>query len=185
MVDCQNSIAIWLLKIFILFLCNRAPVCEEIINCRGDQVRLAVRVRVFPYPESTCATWIMFACKYKSVLWSNSWSNVNNRFSQIEFWFRVFSYPENVAFSTTIPKKDALHTPSFIQHYMDLCSAKVAVICFSFIKEVLLFDAINCIFSFASKLKISNSEEIEWRLLHSYFFFFGISETKCLILYKM
>ncbi|GFS20157.1 centrosomal protein of 76 kDa-like [Elysia marginata] len=48
--------------------CLRAPVCEEIINCRGDQVRLAVRVRVFPYPESACATWIMFACKYKSVL---------------------------------------------------------------------------------------------------------------------
>ncbi|RUS90786.1 hypothetical protein EGW08_001405 [Elysia chlorotica] len=48
--------------------CLRAPVCEEIINCRGDQVRLAVRVRVFPYPESACATWIMFACKFKSVL---------------------------------------------------------------------------------------------------------------------
>ncbi|GFN79292.1 centrosomal protein of 76 kda [Plakobranchus ocellatus] len=42
--------------------CLRAPVCEEIINCRGDLVRLAVRVRVFPYPESACATWIMFAC---------------------------------------------------------------------------------------------------------------------------
>ncbi|KAK7114460.1 hypothetical protein V1264_000518 [Littorina saxatilis] len=48
--------------------CLKAPVCEEIINCRGDQVRLALRVRVFPYPESACATWVMFACKYKSVL---------------------------------------------------------------------------------------------------------------------
>ena len=47
----------------------RAPVCEEIINCRGDHVRLAVRVKVYPYPESTCATWVMFACKYKSILW--------------------------------------------------------------------------------------------------------------------
>ncbi|XP_005103634.1 centrosomal protein of 76 kDa [Aplysia californica] len=48
--------------------CLRSPVCDEIINCRGDKVRLAVRVRVFPYPESACATWIMFACKYKSVV---------------------------------------------------------------------------------------------------------------------
>nr|KAG5695562.1 hypothetical protein BaRGS_033984 [Batillaria attramentaria] len=45
-----------------------APICEEIINCRGDQVRLALRVRIFPYPESACAVWMMFACKYKSVL---------------------------------------------------------------------------------------------------------------------
>ncbi|KAM9024405.1 centrosomal protein of 76 kDa isoform 2-T2 [Ara ararauna] len=48
--------------------CLRSPFCEEIICCRGDQVRLAVRVRVFAYPESACAVWIMFACKYRSVL---------------------------------------------------------------------------------------------------------------------
>ncbi|NXN08758.1 CEP76 protein, partial [Indicator maculatus] len=48
--------------------CLRSPFCEEIVCCRGDQVRLAVRVRVFPYPESACAVWIMFACKYRSVL---------------------------------------------------------------------------------------------------------------------
>ncbi|KAL6054152.1 hypothetical protein STEG23_020658, partial [Scotinomys teguina] len=41
--------------------CLRSPFCEEIICCRGDQVRLAVRVRVFTYPESACAVWIMFA----------------------------------------------------------------------------------------------------------------------------
>ncbi|WAR13635.1 CEP76-like protein [Mya arenaria] len=48
--------------------CLRSPVCEEIIHCRGDHVRLAVRVRVYPYPESACATWIMFACKYKCIV---------------------------------------------------------------------------------------------------------------------
>ncbi|XP_075777118.1 centrosomal protein of 76 kDa isoform X2 [Pelodiscus sinensis] len=48
--------------------CLRSSFCEEIICCRGDQVRLAVRVRVFTYPESACAVWIMFACKYRSVL---------------------------------------------------------------------------------------------------------------------
>jgi centrosomal protein CEP76 len=48
--------------------CLKSDVCESIISCRGDQVRLAVRVRVFVYPESTCATWLMFACRHKVVL---------------------------------------------------------------------------------------------------------------------
>lgn len=48
--------------------CLRSPFFEEIVCCRGDHVRLAVRVRVFAYPESACAVWIMFACKYRSVL---------------------------------------------------------------------------------------------------------------------
>ncbi|XP_035765877.1 centrosomal protein of 76 kDa [Neolamprologus brichardi] len=48
--------------------CLRSPFCEEIVCCRGDHVRLAVRVRVFVYPENACAVWIMFACKYRSVL---------------------------------------------------------------------------------------------------------------------
>lgn len=48
--------------------CLRSPFCDEIICCRGDQMRLAVRVRAFTYPESACAVWIMFACKYLSVL---------------------------------------------------------------------------------------------------------------------
>ncbi|XP_066539599.1 centrosomal protein of 76 kDa isoform X2 [Hoplias malabaricus] len=48
--------------------CLRSPFCEEIVCCRGDNVRLGLRVRVFPYPESACAVWIMFACKYRSVL---------------------------------------------------------------------------------------------------------------------
>ncbi|KAK2191243.1 hypothetical protein NP493_55g07029 [Ridgeia piscesae] len=48
--------------------CLKSPIFEEIVNCRGDHVRLAVRVRVFMYPESACATWMMFACKYRCVL---------------------------------------------------------------------------------------------------------------------
>ncbi|KAM4735064.1 centrosomal protein of 76 kDa [Anableps anableps] len=48
--------------------CLRSPFCEEIVCCRGDHVRLAVRVRVFVYPENACAVWMMFACKYRSVL---------------------------------------------------------------------------------------------------------------------
>ncbi|KAJ8412653.1 hypothetical protein AAFF_G00116040 [Aldrovandia affinis] len=46
----------------------RSPFCDEIVCCRGDHVRLGVRVRVFEYPESACAVWIMFACKYRLVL---------------------------------------------------------------------------------------------------------------------
>ncbi|KAM8870817.1 centrosomal protein of 76 kDa isoform 1-T1 [Spinachia spinachia] len=48
--------------------CLRSVFCEEIVCCRGDHVRLAVRVRVFAYPENACAVWLMFACKYRSVL---------------------------------------------------------------------------------------------------------------------
>lgn len=48
--------------------CLKAAICEEIICCRGDQIKLAVRVRTFPYPEKTVATWVMFAVKYKSIL---------------------------------------------------------------------------------------------------------------------
>uniref|UniRef100_A0A3Q2ZD87 Centrosomal protein of 76 kDa n=1 Tax=Kryptolebias marmoratus TaxID=37003 RepID=A0A3Q2ZD87_KRYMA len=48
--------------------CLRSSFCEEIVCCRGDHVRLAVRVRVFVYPENACAVWLMFACKYRSVL---------------------------------------------------------------------------------------------------------------------
>ncbi|RMX50163.1 hypothetical protein pdam_00004796 [Pocillopora damicornis] len=47
---------------------DESPVCEEIICCRGDHVRLAVRVRVFTYPEGACAVWIMFAVRYRSIL---------------------------------------------------------------------------------------------------------------------
>lgn len=48
--------------------CLRSPVCADIINCRGDHVRLGVRVRIYTYPESACAAWVMFACKFKSVV---------------------------------------------------------------------------------------------------------------------
>ncbi|XP_071495438.1 centrosomal protein of 76 kDa-like [Diadema antillarum] len=52
----------------VFAMCLRSPVCQEIIACRGDHVRLAVRVRAFTYPEAALAVWVMFACKYKSVL---------------------------------------------------------------------------------------------------------------------
>ena len=54
--------------VLILPVC-RSPVCSEIVGCRaGDHVRLAMRVKVFTYPEDVCAVWVMFAVKYRSIL---------------------------------------------------------------------------------------------------------------------
>jgi centrosomal protein CEP76 len=50
-----------------LTLCLKSTTCEEIIFCKGDQVKLALTIRVFSYPESAIATWIMIACIYKAV----------------------------------------------------------------------------------------------------------------------
>ena len=46
----------------------KAPVCSDIVACKGDQVKMAIRVRIFTYPENTVATWIMLACRYKLIL---------------------------------------------------------------------------------------------------------------------
>ena len=46
----------------------RSPVCADIIGCRGDHVRHAVRVKVYPYPEDVYAVWVMFAVKYCSIV---------------------------------------------------------------------------------------------------------------------
>eukprot|EP00465_Bigelowiella_longifila_P015866 CAMPEP_0185265268 /NCGR_PEP_ID=MMETSP1359-20130426/26981_1 /TAXON_ID=552665 /ORGANISM="Bigelowiella longifila, Strain CCMP242" /LENGTH=114 /DNA_ID=CAMNT_0027854451 /DNA_START=11 /DNA_END=355 /DNA_ORIENTATION=+ len=43
------------------------PAAIDLIRSRGDSVRFAVRVRVFPYPEDVCATWILLAVKYRDV----------------------------------------------------------------------------------------------------------------------
>ena len=47
---------------------SRSPVCSEIASCRGDHVRLAVRVKVYCYPEDITAVWIMFAVMYRRIL---------------------------------------------------------------------------------------------------------------------
>ncbi|CAE1331351.1 CEP76 [Acanthosepion pharaonis] len=45
----------------------KSSKCQQIIQCRGDNVRHAVSVCVFPYPEDVCATWTMYACIYHRV----------------------------------------------------------------------------------------------------------------------
>ncbi|XP_067934415.1 centrosomal protein of 76 kDa-like isoform X2 [Watersipora subatra] len=46
----------------------KSKTCSDVLLCRGDHVKLAVRVCVYPYPESAVATWIMFACRYQSIM---------------------------------------------------------------------------------------------------------------------
>ncbi|XP_029641125.1 centrosomal protein of 76 kDa-like [Octopus sinensis] len=46
----------------------KSSLCQDIISCRGDKVRLSVRVCVFPYPESVCAMWAMFACVCQRII---------------------------------------------------------------------------------------------------------------------
>ncbi|KAA3680297.1 centrosomal protein CEP76 [Paragonimus westermani] len=43
----------------------RARLCREILTCRGESIRLGLRVRVYSYAEEATVTWVMFACVYK------------------------------------------------------------------------------------------------------------------------
>ncbi|KAF6777525.1 hypothetical protein AHF37_02421 [Paragonimus kellicotti] len=45
----------------------RARLCREILTCRGESVRLGLRVRVYSYAEEATVTWVMFACVYKPI----------------------------------------------------------------------------------------------------------------------
>ena len=49
-------------------MCMASQSCEEIVKCRGDSVRLAVRIKVVAFPENALSIWLMLACKYKSIL---------------------------------------------------------------------------------------------------------------------
>ena len=41
---------------------------KEILMARGsDQVKLAVRVKIVPYPENVSAVWVIIAARYRSL----------------------------------------------------------------------------------------------------------------------
>ena len=48
--------------------CMKSAVCSGIIECRGDELRLAVRCHVSVFPDDLLATWVMIACRYRSIL---------------------------------------------------------------------------------------------------------------------
>lgn len=79
-IPCALTSPHFLLSVFLHFsflFWHRSPFCKDIVSCRGDHVRLAVRARVFTYPENTCAVWLMFACKYCSVLWPEDTQHIS------------------------------------------------------------------------------------------------------------
>ena len=48
--------------------CIKSAVCSGIIECRGDELRLALRCYVTVFPDDLVATWVMVACRYRSIL---------------------------------------------------------------------------------------------------------------------
>jgi centrosomal protein CEP76 len=38
----------------------------DIVQCTGEQVRLALRLRVFLYPDDVCAVWVMLASTHRA-----------------------------------------------------------------------------------------------------------------------
>ena len=48
--------------------CLKSAICTGIIECRGDELRLAVRCHVTVFPDDLFATWVMIACRYRSIL---------------------------------------------------------------------------------------------------------------------
>ncbi len=41
----------------------KSEICQEIIKSKGDQIKLAIRSKIFIYPESTIATWLILAVR--------------------------------------------------------------------------------------------------------------------------
>ena len=52
----------------IMKACIKDPLCAEILEARGDRVLHGMRVRVFAYPEGTCAVWLMLCASFRSIL---------------------------------------------------------------------------------------------------------------------
>ena len=52
-------------KVFGMILSN--DIGKDILNQRGDQVKFAVRCKLYPYPQNIYSLWVMFATKYKPI----------------------------------------------------------------------------------------------------------------------
>ena len=46
----------------------QSPVALGIVQCTGERVRLALRLRVFVYPDDVCAVWAMLASTHRPSL---------------------------------------------------------------------------------------------------------------------
>lgn len=45
----------------------QSQVARDILETRGDTVRLVVRVKVVAYPEETFVAWVMLAVRYRAI----------------------------------------------------------------------------------------------------------------------
>ncbi|MCQ2819117.1 MAG: hypothetical protein MJ252_17785 [archaeon] len=52
-------------KIFGMILSN--DIGKDILNQRGDQVKFAIRVKLYAYPQGVYSLWIMFATKFRPI----------------------------------------------------------------------------------------------------------------------
>ena len=43
----------------------KSPVALSIMQCAADQARLALRLRIFVYPDDVCAVWLMIASRHR------------------------------------------------------------------------------------------------------------------------
>ena len=46
---------------------REAHVALDVMHARGDAIALAVRARVFAYPENATACWVMVAARFRAV----------------------------------------------------------------------------------------------------------------------
>ena len=52
-------------KVFGMILSNE--IGKDILGQRGDQVKFAVRCKLYPYPQEIYSLWVMFATKYRPI----------------------------------------------------------------------------------------------------------------------
>ena len=45
----------------------QSAVGLAIVQCKGEQAHLALRLRVFLYPDDVCAVWVMLASTHRPV----------------------------------------------------------------------------------------------------------------------
>ncbi|CAG7787087.1 unnamed protein product [Allacma fusca] len=64
---------------------KRNPKCQEIMLCRGNDVRFALRVQVFAYPEDVICVRLMIACRFVPTASSSSTVSECNKIKIIIF----------------------------------------------------------------------------------------------------
>ena len=48
--------------------CMRSDVCQEVVRSAGEKCVLAIKVKVYTYPEDVLAVWVMIAAQYMCIM---------------------------------------------------------------------------------------------------------------------